>query len=1048
MKQRLLKFIFVFICLCGTAYAQDREVTGRVTSASDGTPLAGVSVSVVGTSVATQTSSDGTYNISANADASLRFSYVGYQSQTVKVAGRTSINMVLNAGDEAIEEVLVTAQGIERTAKSIGYATQKVGGEDLVQRSETNVLNSLQGKVAGVTIGSASGQPGSSTNINIRGITSFGGNNQPLIVVDGIIFSNDTDNSQNTLFGSQPSNRLNDIPPDNIESINILKGPAASALYGSRASAGVLMITTKSGKGLGGKTEVTLNSSMNFQNVGYLPKFQEMYGQGSQNIYNNQSTLSWGPRFGTLEEVIQGGTGLTVPYRAYPNNIKDFYKTGSFYQNSLNLAGGDEKSNFVAGVSSTIQKGIVPESKYNRHTANIGGSRNLENGIKISGTINYAKTSQRGATMGNGGSAFGQITRIPISYDLHGTPILSPAGQRQYFLPTQNSPLWSIQNEFFQSEVDRAYGNLVVGYDFTDWLSASYRVTADTYFDQRSQIQRPGAARAPLGTIDEDTRFRSELNGDLMITAKKDDIFMEGLDANLLLGQNINSRSYRYSGVIGSSLAIPMFDNVSNASVFTSSYAGKTLRRLIGYYGQLSLGYNDYLFLELTGRADQSSTLPEKNNTYFYPSASLSFVPTTAFENLRGEILSYWKIRGNVARVGRDADPYLLSSVYGPAGYGNNTANITFPLSVGGSSITGFQIGSTIGNPELKPEFVTSYEVGTQLGLFNNRIDLDFTYFSTRSASQIFDVAVSNSSGYNSFTSNIGEMTNRGIEVLLGGYPVRKDNFSWHINFNFTKIRNNVVAIFGKEPVGGDEVTSTVIPGINSFIGIAPSIAEGYPYGVIVGAQHARNDAGQFLINPVTGGFAPAIGNRVIASPQKDYTLGFTNTINYKGLSLMALFDIQKGGQIFSFSQVDMRSGGMVDITAVDRDKPRILPGVIEIKDADGNVTGYRPNDIQISSQAYWQGLGGIGSEAAVFDATSYRLREVSLNYTLPNSLLQKTPFGQISVGVSGRNLWMFAPGFPGDPEMNTQGAGNVQGMDLNGAPTARNYGFNLRVTF
>lgn len=452
-----------------------------------------------------------------------------------------------------------------------------------------------------------------------------------------------------------------------------------------------------------------------------------------------------------------------------------------------------------------------------------------------------------------------------------------------------------------------------MGYDFTDWLSASYRVTADTYFDQRSQIQRPGAARAPLGTIDEDNRFRSELNGDLMITAKKDDIFMEGLNANLLLGQNINSRSYRYSGVVGSSLAIPMFDNVSNASVFTGSYAGKTLRRLIGYYGQLGLGYKDYLFLELTGRADQSSTLPEKNNTYFYPSASLSFVPTTAFENIRGDILSYWKIRGNVAKVGRDADPYLLNSVYGPAGNGNNTANITFPLSVGGNSITGFQIGSTIGNPELKPEFVTSYEIGTQFGLFNNRIDLDFTYFSTRSATQIFDVAVSNSSGYNSFTSNIGEMTNRSIEVLLGGYPVRKDDFSWHINLNFTRIRNNVVAIFGKDPVGGDEVTNTVIPGINSFIGIAPSIAEGNPYGVIVGAQHARNEAGQFLINPVTGGFAPAIGNRVIASPQKDYTLGFTNTINYKGLSLMALFDIQKGGQIFSFSQVDMRSGGMVE---------------------------------------------------------------------------------------------------------------------------------------
>ncbi|MVZ63029.1 SusC/RagA family TonB-linked outer membrane protein [Sphingobacterium humi] len=1048
MKQKLLSIFLLCTLLVGVSYAQNRQVSGKVTSSVDGSPIAGVSVTVIGTSTSTQTNVNGQYEIAVPSDATLRFSFIGFNSQAVKVGASNVLNVVLINSDQTIEEVLVTAQGIERTAKSIGYATQKVSGDDLVQKSETNVLNSLQGKVAGVNISSASGQPGSSTNINIRGITSFGGNNQPLIVVDGIIFSNDTDNSQNTLFGSQPANRLNDIPPDNIESISVLKGPAASALYGSRASAGVLMITTKTGKGMAGKTEVTLNSSANFQNIAYIPKFQSLYGQGSQNIYNNQSTLSWGPKFGTMAEVIQGGTGLTVPYQAYPNNVVDFFDTGSFFQNSLNLAGGDELTNFVAGLSSTIQKGVVPNSKFNRHTANVGGNRQLNNGIKISGTITYAKTSQHGATMGNGGSAFGQITRIPISYDLLGTPILSPSGQRQYFIPTQNSPLWSIENEFFDSNVDRAFGNLVIGYDFTDWLNVSYRATADTYIDQRSQVLRKGAARAPQGAIDEDNRFRSELNGDLMITAKKENLFIEGLNANLLLGQNINHRYFKSSGVVAASLAIPGFDNVSNASVFTGSYANRTTRRLVGHYAQLGLGYNDYLFLELTGRADKSSTLPKANNTYFYPSASLSFIPTTAWNNLQSDVLSYWKLRGNIAKVGRDADPYLLKSVYTTASYGNNTASIDFPLSVGGSSITGFQIGSRIGAPDLKPEFVTSFEVGTQLGFFNNRIDLDFTYFSTKSSSQIFDVAVSNSSGYNTLTSNIGEMTNKGIEVLLGGYPIRNDNFSWHTNFNFTRIRNKVIAIFGDEPVGGENLTSTVIPGINYFGGITPSIAEGHPYGVIVGAKNARNENGDLLINPTTGAFAAAIGNQVIATPQKDYMLGFTNTFTYKGVSLTALIDINKGGQIFSMGQVDMRSGGVIEPTGVDRDQPRILPGVIEVKDASGAVTGYRPNDIQVSAQTYWQGLGGIASEAAVFDATSYRLREVSLNYTLPASVLQRTPFGKLSIGVSGRNLWMFAPGFPGDPEMNTQGAGNVQGLDLSGIPTTRNFGFNLRASF
>ncbi|GHE37535.1 SusC/RagA family TonB-linked outer membrane protein [Sphingobacterium griseoflavum] len=1043
MKQKLLSILVVLTCFLGEGFAQNRQVSGKVTSATDGSPISGASVALLGTTTATQTDAAGSFVMSVPPNSTLLFSYIGYVSQRIQVNNQNVLNVRLAVDETSLEEVVVTAQGIERAAKSIGYATQKVTGENLVQRSETNVLNALQGKVAGVNISSSSGQPGASTNINIRGITSFGGNNQPLIVVDGIIFSNDTDNSQNTLFGSQPANRLNDIPPDNIESINILKGPAASALYGSRASAGVLMITTKSGKGMAGKTEVTFNSSANFQNVAYLPRFQTSYGQGTQNLYNNQVTSSWGPIFGSVSEVVQGGTGLTVPYQAYPNNIRDFYNTGAFFQNSLNLAGGDDKSNFAAGLSSTIQEGIVPNSKYNRHTANLGGNRTLNNGIKIGGTITYSKTNQRGSTMGNGGSAFGQITRIPVSYDLNGTPILDAAGNRQYFLPNQNSPLWSVENEFFESAVDRAFGNLTIGYDITDWLNVSYRMTGDTYIDQRSQVLRIGAARAPQGSINEESRFRSELNGDLMVNARKDDLFLEGLTANLLLGQNINSRIFREAGVIGGGLSMVGFDNVGNASVFTGSYANRQLRRLVGHYAQLGLGYKDYLFLELTGRADKSSTLPTHNNTYFYPSTSLSFVPTTAFQSLRSDVLSFWKIRANAARVGRDADPYLLYSVYNIGTFGNNTASIQFPLSVGGSAIPGFNISTRIGNPNLRPEFVTSYEFGTQLGLFNNRIDIDFTYFSTRSRSQIFNVAVSNASGFDNRTDNIGEMTNRGIEVLLGGYPVRNAAFSWKVDLNFTRIRNNVVSIFGDEPVGGDNLTSTVIPAINSFIGISPSIAEGYPYGVIVGAAHARNEAGELLINPITGQFMPGVGNRVIANPQKDYTLGVANTLTYKNFNLNALFDIQKGGQLFSFSQVDMRSNGMIFETGIDREQPRILPGVID--NGDGT---FRPNDIQISAQSYWQGLGGIGSEAAVFDATSYRLREVSLTYNLPQSVIKNTPFGQLSVGFSGRNLWMFAPGFPSDPEVNTQGAGNAQGLDLNGAPTTKNYGFNLRATF
>ncbi len=1028
---------FTFLLLFGwTAQAQDRVVTGKVTSSDDGSPIPGVSIVVKGTTKGTTTDASGNYRLTLSGNAtSLVFSSVGLTKVEEAINGRTVIDVALSTASESLNEVVVTAQGIERDTRSLGYATQNVNGSALAQRSEPNVLNTLQGKVAGVNITSSSGAPGASTNINIRGITSFNGNNQPLIVVDGIIFSNDVDNSQSTLFGSQPSSRLSDIAPESIESINVLKGPAASVLYGSRASAGVIVITTKSGKGLNGKTEVTFNSSVNWQNVAYLPKFQNQYGQGTQNNYVNNTTNSWGPAFGTPGfETVQTVQGETVPYQAYPNNIRDFYQTGTIFQNALNIAGGDQDNNFAATISSTIQNGVVRRSGFDRHSVQVGGNSKLKNGIKLGGTITYVKTAQQGTTMGNGGSAFGQITRIPRSIDLVGRPYKDATGKSIYFVNGQNHPLWSLENEFYNSNIDRAFGNLSVGYDITSWLNVSYRVTADTYTDIKKQVLRNGAARAPLGQIDEDLRFRSELNGDLLINANKKDLFVQGLNATLLLGQNLNQRSIKQSGVIAESLTIPGFDNVSNGSVFTSSYENSTRRRLVGHYGQLSLDYKSYLFLELSGRVDQSSTLPKGQNAYFYPSAALSFVPLEAFK-VQSDVISYAKVRGNIARVGRDADPYLLQSVFTQATFGNNVASVNFPLSVGGSSIPGFQISDRIGSLNLKPEFVTSYEAGLNLGFFNNRLGIDFTYFNTRSTSQIFNVAISNSSGYDNRTTNIGEMQNKGIELQISATPVRTKDFKWDLLLNFTRIRNKVISI-------APGISNSNITG-DSFSGIAPSIAEGYPYGVIIGTANARTESGELLINPLTGAFVPGIAGQVIANPQKDWIAGLTNNFTFKGFTLSALFDINKGGQIYSFSQVDMRGAGQTEITGVDRDQPRILPGVIQ--NADGTT---RPNNIQVSAQTYWAGLGGLASEAAVFDATAYRLRELSLNYSLPTSLLNRTPFGNVSIGVSGRNLWMFAPGFPADPEINTQGAGNIQGLDLNGIPTTRNYGVNLRVTF
>lgn len=1032
MKKILLASFF--FALCFSAWAQERTVTGKVTSIDDGSALPGVNILVKGTTTGTVTDINGSYSIQVpSSEGILVFTFIGLTSQEVAVGQRSTIDIQMATDLTQLSEIVVTAQGIERDERSLGYAVQKVDGSSVAQKSETNLLNTLQGKLSGVNITGSSGVAGASTNINIRGVTSFSGSNQPLIVVDGIIFNNDVDNSSNTLFGTQPSNRLNDISPENIESLSVLKGPSASVLYGSRAANGVIVITTKRGTNATGKTEVTITSSLNFQNVAGLPDFQNQYGQGANNDYNRESSNSWGPAFGgDLSEVLTT-QGDLVPYKAFPNNVEGFYQQGRIIQNGANITSGDQDKNFGISISSTFQDGIIPLTEYSRNSAQVSGTNKLDNGLKISSTLTYVKSKQTGVTQGNGGSALGQLSRIPRSYDLIGRPYKDPAtGKSIYYSTTQNHPLWSTENETLSSEVDRIFGNVTLGYDIKPWLNVSYRVTGDTYTDRRQLLLSIGAARAPTGQIQEDIFFNSELNGDLMINASRDDIFVEGLNASLLLGQNINQRRYQNTTSDAQSLTIPGFDNISNGSVFTGTEDVKELRRLVGFYADLNLGYKNYLFLELQGRVDKSSTLPVGSNSFFYPAVSVSFVPTDAFD-IESNILSYLKVRGSVGKVGKDANPYLLNSVFVATTYGNNLADVTFPLNVGGANIPGFKASSRIGSNNLTPEFTTTYEGGLNFGLFKNILNVDVGYFYSESKNQIFNVAVSNSSGFDTQTTNVGLITNKGWEVEISATPISGE-VTWDVAFNWSRIRNEVVSI-------ADGITSSTIPG-NSFTGISPSIKEGSPYGVVIGTAFTRNANGDRLVNPTTGLYVPGTPNTVISDPNPEWVSGLTNTVTYKGISLSALFDVKYGNDLYSFGWVDLKSNGSLALTGVDRELPRVLPGVIE--NPDGTFT---ENYIQISSQTYWGALGGLASEAAVFDATTYRLRELSLSYRLPSQVISKTPFGSVSFGVSGRNLWFYSPHAPGDPELNTQGAGNIQGMDLSGAPNTRTYGFNLRVT-
>jgi hypothetical protein len=654
--------------------------------------------------------------------------------------------------------------------------------------------------------------------------------------------------------------------------------------------------------------------------------------------------------------------------------------------------------------------------------------------------MTFTNTLQNGILGGNGNSSLGVLWGLARSIDLtsyktKGT-YKNPDGTNNFPIPSTDNPYFGAYENPLRSNLYRILGSVNIGYDLTSWLNVSYRLGIDAYNDRRKQIFAVSAARVPAGQELENTVFRSEINGDLILTAHKSDVLVKDLDITALLGQNINQRTFQSVQVQGDALAIPDYYNVNSATNFNvGSNESTTMQRLLGYYAQLSFAYKGYLYFELTGRADQSSTLPASKNTYFYPSVNTGFVFTDAFK-ITSDVLSYGKLRASIAKVGSDAPPYLLENTYSPGAYGNNVASFNFPLTTSNGPLAGFGNTTRIAPVTLSPEFTTAYEVGANLGLFKNRVSIDVAWFNSVSKSQIFNVGISPSSGWNTLTINGGKMTNKGVELLINVTPVVTRNFKWDVSGNFTKIVNKVVFI----APGTDNFA---IPG-SAFIGSTPSIKVGQPYGVILGGVIPRDSVtGQRIINPSTGLYATTIANQVLSNPNPDYSLGFTNNLKYKSISLGFTFDFTKGGQILSFTAAAFKSRGAWAPTAVSRDLPRILPGVIPT--GGGKSI---PNNIQISSQAYWQTVGGLQSEFNVYDATVFRLREISLGYDLPSSVIRNLHMNYVRLSVFANNVFFVAPNAFTDPELNTQGAGNIRGLDLQSAPNARTVGANLKISF
>lgn len=1077
-------------------FAQSKTISGTVTDSSN-VPLPGVNIIIDGTTNGTQSDFDGNFTIQASVGDVLVVSYIGQKEVRITVGSSDFYSIQMEDDAQQLDEVVVTSLGLKREARSLGYSVAKVTGEDVQGRAEPDLLRAMQGKMTGVNITGGGGAPGQGTKINIRGMSSLTGNTQPLFIVDGIPFDNSTNATagagQNTVF----SNRGFDLDPNSIESISVLKGAAASALYGSRATNGVVVITTKgastrSRKGL----EVTYNGSMMSTNISALPDYQDVYTQGSNQVYNGAFIGNWGsPMPDHVDRINQQyGTNYTKTYSLYPDGtpypdgtasnpvsnrfpnvfpdlmqdytmpdgsirkvsapyeirandiVGGFFQSGQTMDHAVSLSGGSEKANVNAGFSNTNQTGIVPNQFVRRTSFFSGGNVTLDNGITVSGTVNYVNTSQQsprsGASAfndyygGGGGSIYARLFYLPRNFDLMGLPWENPADGSNIFYRALDNPIWIANNNLYKSDVNRAYGNLTIGYDIADGINVTLKGGINSYHDfQRSNIV-PGGIDTALGQVTTVDINNTERDFTALLNINKD--LSDDITLTAVAGLNANERRNTQRSITGNQIISRGLNITSATSTQIVNYDFLSLRRLYGVFADVSLGYKDMLYLGLVGRQDHSSTLPQGANSYFYPGASLSFLLSEAVE--LPEVINSLKLRVSNTKVGNDATPYRTLTNF------NILTPFTSPIY---GALNRAALANTLGNAGLKPEFTTEFETGIAATLFNNRMSLDVTYFKRTSTEQIATASVARSSGFSSQVVNIGQLDNTGLEIGLDVYPVASDNFTWNTYFAFTKIKSLVV---DAGPNG-----EIFIGGPGSSLGTIHR--NGLPYGQIFGTENAKDDEGNLLIDKATGLPFPASVSTVVGDPNPDFTLGITNSFKFKNVTLRALIDWREGGDMYSFTAASLMLRGQL-ANSVEREDLRVVPGVYgsnqtfqALTDASGNkISNTTP--ITAFDSHFSNGWGAYGQdEVNIYDVTTIRLREIGLSYDVPKSLLDKTPFGSAALGISGRNLWWKAPnmleGLNLDPEVLAESAGsNVQGFEYGATPTTSSLSFNLSLTF
>ncbi|WP_372745972.1 SusC/RagA family TonB-linked outer membrane protein [Lutibacter sp.] len=1011
----LLTLLMVFFVQ--SLFAQSITVKGVVRSSEDGLPLPGVGVvtNIKNSTVGSITDFDGNYEIKAEMNSVLVFSHIGYSTQKVVVTSNV-INVTLMAG-ESLNEVVIAAHGIKKERKSLGYAVQAVKADELLEGNQSSMVNGLQGKVSGVTVVNSGGAPGSSAIIMIRGGSSITGNNQPLFIVDGLPIDNSTTSSLEVAS----ANRGSDINPEDIESISVLKGPAAAALYGIQAAEGAVIITTKKGKA--GVSTITYSGSVSIDNILGTPDVQTLYGQGKQTVTTTGTTIdtdspySWG-----------NSTAGSPTY----NNIKDFYDTAITSNHTVTYSGGSEKSNVYFSIGDLSQDGVIKSTSYDKTSFRINANSEINKNLTVGMSANYITTETNSTKQGNAsGSSFLSLLGIPGNVDA--TDYLNEDNsQKSFFLDQQfDNPYWSIENSPNTDEVNRLLGIISLNYKFLENFNLTYKIGVDNYTQFNKKITGDGSfiENREDGYISQFESDHQTLNSNLMLSFQKN--ISEDFSIDAMVGNSVEELDVRTTYTSGDGFLAPGIYSIGNVSIENQSISELiTRKRMVGVFGELKLGWQNALYLTATGRNDWSSTLPEDKRSFFYPSIGMSAVVTDLFKNAGNDItssngLTYLQLRSTWAKVGKDAPIGALES--------SLSTNIN---SLASSAYT--WNGVDVGNPNLEPEFTNSFEIGVDARFFESRIGLDLTYYTSTSDNQILtDIRVPPTTGTFYATLNGGSITNSGLEALLSLKVLpHSSKFKWDVDLNFgmNKSKVNELPGFLNEVYLSDSWTFNATAA-------GAAILNGSLFG-LRGYRPVRNDNGDVIINS-NGLPTLTVETFDNVTRMPDWTLGISNTFSYKDFKLSFLLDIVQGVDIYNATESALVYYGLSTQTT-NRNETIVLPGV----DASGAA-----NTVAVAmDQAFYQNYYYKNSENFIEDGSFARLRYVTLTYKLPSKLINKSALSSVELYATGRNLFTITNYSGVDPEVNTFGAGisgaGSMGIDNLGTPNMKGFDLGLKVRF